>query len=152
MVKYLRLIQFLKYVKKETGGKIIIGLAIVLCSFMQAYFVARGVTLVFQKEMENNILMMFLCAIGALVVRVLFQISIRENIRIGRLSATDEEVSNLDTENEKEILDGIRSQKSGKTVVIVAHRVSTLHSVDRILVFDHGELVQTKEVKAVSAI
>ena len=82
----------------------------------------------------------------------LFQISIRENIRIGRLSATDEAVSNLDTENEKEILDGIRSQKSGKTVVIVAHRVSTLHSVDRILVFDHGELVQTKEVKAVSAI
>lgn len=66
MVKYLRLIQFLKYVKKETGGKIIIGLAVVLCSFMQAYFVARGVTLVFQKEMENNILMMFLCAIGAL--------------------------------------------------------------------------------------
>lgn len=71
MVKYLRLIQFLKYVKKETGGKIIIGLAVVLCSFMQAYFVARGVTLVFQKEMENNILIMFLCAIGALVVRVL---------------------------------------------------------------------------------
>ena len=140
----------------------------------------------------------------------LFQISIRENIRIGRLSATDEEVeqaarlafahefiqelpegydtvcgeggvklsggqrqrvaiarafmkdapillmdeavSNLDTENEKEILDGIRSQKSGKTVVIVAHRVSTLQAVDRILLFDHGELVQTKEVKAVSAI
>ena len=64
----------------------------------------------------------------------------------------DEAVSNLDTENEKEILDGIRSQKSGKTVVIVAHRVSTLHSVDRILVFDHGEMVKTKEVKAVSAI
>ncbi|SCG90421.1 Uncharacterised protein [uncultured Clostridium sp.] len=33
MVKYLRLIQFLKYVKKETGGKIIIGLAAVLYKF-----------------------------------------------------------------------------------------------------------------------
>lgn len=73
-------------------------------------------------------------------------------IRDAPILLMDEAVSNLDTENEKEILDGIRSQKSGKTVVIVAHRVSTLHSVDRILVFDHGELVQTKEVKAVSAI
>ena len=58
----------------------------------------------------------------------------------------------LIADDEKEILDGIRSQKSGKTVVIVAHRISTLQAVDRILLFDHGELVQTKEVKAVSAI
>lgn len=41
---------------------------------------------------------------------------------------------------------------SYKLVNIVTHRVSTLHSVDRILVFDHRELVQTKGVKAVSAI
>ena len=46
----------------------------------------------------------------------------------------DEAVSNLDTENEKEIQESIRISSSRKTTIIVAHRLSTIRSADKIVV------------------
>lgn len=55
----------------------------------------------------------------------------------------DEAVSNLDTENEKEIQESIRRSSEGKTTLIVAHRLSTIRSADKIIVLKNGQVVQT---------
>ena len=54
----------------------------------------------------------------------------------------DEAVSNLDTENEKEIQESIRISSSKKTTIIVAHRLSTIQSADKIVVLKSGHVVQ----------
>jgi len=130
----------------------------------------------------------------------LFRGSVRENIRYGRLEATDEEVeeaarqvhadgfiralsegydtdvgeggghlsvgqkqlvslaravladpqifimdeatSSVDTETEKRIQQGIEKLLEGRISFIIAHRLSTIRSADRILVIDHGRIIE----------
>lgn len=54
----------------------------------------------------------------------------------------DEATSSLDTKTEEAIQHELESELSGKTIIIIAHRVSTLKNVDRILVFDQGQIVE----------
>ncbi len=54
----------------------------------------------------------------------------------------DEATSALDSENEKHIQDSLSKLMKGKTVIAVAHRLSTLREMDRILVFDKGKIVE----------
>jgi ABC-type multidrug transport system fused ATPase/permease subunit len=131
---------------------------------------------------------------------LLFASSVRDNIRYGRLSATDEEVeaaaraahahefvsalpegyetsvgergvklsvgqqqrisiaraflkdapillldeptSALDANTEADFLDSLEALMEGRTVVIVAHRLSTIRTADRIYVLDRGRVVE----------
>ncbi len=131
----------------------------------------------------------------------LFNISIRENIRLGRMDATDEEVeaaakaarahdfilqlpegydskagerglslsggqrqrialaraflkdapilildeavSSLDSENENEIQKALKDMSDTKTILTVAHRLSTIRKADYLLVMKDGSLVQS---------
>ncbi|AFY36180.1 ABC transporter ATP-binding protein [Calothrix sp. PCC 7507] len=54
----------------------------------------------------------------------------------------DEATSSLDSITEKAIQDTLDSAMNGKTVVVVAHRLSTIAHLDRILVFDQGHIVE----------
>jgi ABC-type multidrug transport system fused ATPase/permease subunit len=54
----------------------------------------------------------------------------------------DEATSNIDTETEVKIRDALSSLTRGRTTFIIAHRLSTLHDVDRIIVVDRGRLVE----------
>ncbi len=54
----------------------------------------------------------------------------------------DESTSALDTETEEEIVREIESLKKVKTVIIVAHRLSTLRHCDRIYKLDSGKIIQ----------
>lgn len=54
----------------------------------------------------------------------------------------DEATSQLDTITEREIQLALTDFMKDKTTVVVAHRLSTLLSMDRILVFDKGKIVQ----------
>jgi len=103
----------------------------------------------------------------------LFSGTVRENIRYGRLDATDEEVeaaaravgahtfieklphgydtevgeldeatSSVDTATEMLIQQAIARLLAGRTAFIIAHRLSTIVNADRIVVLDHGRIVE----------
>lgn len=54
----------------------------------------------------------------------------------------DEATSALDADNEKIIHDNLQSFFKGKTVIIVAHRLSTVKNADQIIVLKNGEIVE----------
>lgn len=54
----------------------------------------------------------------------------------------DEATSSLDANNEREIIDNMELFCKNKTVIIVAHRLSTVKNADHIIVLDKGEIVE----------
>lgn len=54
----------------------------------------------------------------------------------------DEATNALDSNNERIILDNLNAFYKGKTVVIVAHRLSTVQNADNIVVLDKGKIVE----------
>jgi ATP-binding cassette subfamily B protein/subfamily B ATP-binding cassette protein MsbA len=55
----------------------------------------------------------------------------------------DEATSNVDSDTEAKIHDALERLIRGRTTLIIAHRLSTLRAVDRLIVLDHGRLVET---------
>jgi len=54
----------------------------------------------------------------------------------------DEATNSLDANNEKVILENLQQFFKGKTVVVVAHRLSTVKNADKIIVMDNGEIAE----------
>ncbi|MGN0485148.1 MAG: ABC transporter ATP-binding protein [Lachnospiraceae bacterium] len=55
----------------------------------------------------------------------------------------DEATSNVDTRTEKEVQDAMQFVMQNRTSIIIAHRLSTIQNADRIIVMDHGEIVES---------
>jgi ABC-type multidrug transport system fused ATPase/permease subunit len=55
----------------------------------------------------------------------------------------DEAASNLDTENAKEVEEAVRAARRRSTTLVIAHRLSTILSADRIVVLEHGAVVES---------
>lgn len=54
----------------------------------------------------------------------------------------DEATNSLDANNERAIVENLDRFYKGKTVVVVAHRLSTVKNADQIVVIDHGRVVE----------
>ncbi|RBM05891.1 ABC transporter ATP-binding protein [Novacetimonas cocois] len=66
----------------------------------------------------------------------------RAFLRNAPILILDEATSALDSQSEKHVQEALDRLKAGRTVIAVAHRLSTLQGFDRIVVMDHGRIVQ----------
>ncbi len=64
----------------------------------------------------------------------------------------DEATSSLDSESEAMIQQAMERLMVGRTAIIIAHRLSTVRSLDRILVFDQGRIVEDADHERLLAI
>ena len=53
----------------------------------------------------------------------------------------DDSVSAVDTDTEKVILENLRSTRQGKTTILIAHRISTIEGLDKIVFVEDGKIV-----------
>ena len=63
----------------------------------------------------------------------------------------DEATNSLDANNERSIVENLDMFYKGKTVVIVAHRLSTVKNADQIVVIDHGKVVEEGNHESLTA-
>jgi len=52
----------------------------------------------------------------------------------------DDSVSAVDTNTERNILKNLRETRAGRTTILIAHRISTIEKMDKILFIDDGKL------------
>lgn len=64
-----------------------------------------------------------------------------------RLLILDEPTSALDSVSEKKLFDGFTSATFDKTVIVIAHRLSTVKSMDRILYLDNGQFILADSIE-----
>ena len=95
----------------------------------------------------------------------LFEDTVENNIRFGRPDASEDEIiavakkacchdfimtlvildeatASVDPENEQELQKAIRELTKGKTILMIAHRLSTVRTADQIIVLESGRIVQ----------
>lgn len=65
----------------------------------------------------------------------------RAVIKDPRILVLDDSVSAVDTKTEETIINNLRATRKGKTTILIAHRISTVKDLDRILLIDEGRVV-----------
>jgi ATP-binding cassette subfamily C protein CydD len=75
----------------------------------------------------------------------------RAFFRDAPLLLLDEAMTSLDPRNETLILDSIRQLRQNRTVLVIAHRISTAQYADRILVLQAGELIEAGPHRSLAA-
>ena len=66
----------------------------------------------------------------------------RAIVRDPRILIMDEATSSLDAAVEQEIQEAMKKAMSGRTSIVIAHRLATVREADRILVIDRGRIVE----------
>jgi subfamily B ATP-binding cassette protein MsbA len=68
-----------------------------------------------------------------------------------KILVLDEATSSLDNQSEMLIQDALENLMRGRTTLVIAHRLSTVHNADRIIVLDQGRVVESGNHKELMA-
>jgi ATP-binding cassette subfamily B protein len=66
----------------------------------------------------------------------------RALLRDAPILLLDEATSALDAESERLVQDALARLMQGRTTIVIAHRLATVRAADRIIVLDHGRIVE----------
>ena len=66
----------------------------------------------------------------------------RTMISMPKILILDEATSSIDTRTEKLVQDGMDALMKGRTVFVIAHRLSTVRNSQAILVLEHGRIIE----------
>ncbi|OYY70176.1 MAG: ABC transporter [Sphingomonadales bacterium 28-55-16] len=75
----------------------------------------------------------------------------RALLRDSPILLLDEATSALDAESEKLVQDALEQLMVGRTTIVIAHRLATVRSADRIIVMDQGKIVEEGDHATLSA-
>ncbi len=75
----------------------------------------------------------------------------RALLRDAPLLLLDEATSALDAESERLVQDALERLMAGRTTIVIAHRLATVRAADRIIVMDHGRIVEQGDHASLSA-
>ena len=92
-----------------------------------------------------HLFMKFHCLALSIGIKITLSFYISFNIFL------DEATNSLDANNERMIVEHLDEFYKGKTVVIVAHRLSTVKNADQIVVLDKGKVVEIGNHEALTA-
>ena len=53
----------------------------------------------------------------------------------------DDSLSAVDTKTERTLLDNLKAERAGKTTILIAHRISTIEQMDKIIFLENGQVV-----------
>lgn len=65
----------------------------------------------------------------------------RALIKDASILILDDSVSAVDTKTERVIIDNLKKTRKGKTTILIAHRISTIEQMDKVLLIDDGKIV-----------
>lgn len=65
----------------------------------------------------------------------------RALIKDASILILDDAVSAVDTKTERTILNNLKATRKGKTTILIAHRISTIENMDKVLFIDDGQVV-----------
>jgi len=75
----------------------------------------------------------------------------RALLRDAPLLLLDEATSALDAESERLVQDALQKLMAGRATIVIAHRLATIRAADRVLVMDHGQIVDQGRHQELSA-
>jgi len=59
----------------------------------------------------------------------------------------DEATSALDEESQNRVQEALEAAKKGRTMICIAHRISTIQGCDKIFMLDHGKVIESGSFK-----
>ena len=65
---------------------------------------------------------------------------IRDRLKDAPILILDDSVSAVDTRTERIILDNLKASRAGKTTLLIAHRISTVEQLDKIIFIEDGRV------------